>query len=226
MKRVLQISLLAVVGIGALVDALMDDSPERPSSPARQTEEPRAPGRSTTSTSERARLSLLTEQGGGWGGSVVENYEEHPDLGWYEEPGDDEDEGHDDGVDVDDETSIVRNRELFERRAAAINAAVEREEVDLGWAPAMERQITEGLVAHGPPGTKLISTICKTTLCMAELEFPPVGGGTGYVNWLTAFGLSRGLFVHHEAESGMGARTDAYLARDGYSLPEAAEHDP
>ncbi|MCX4246485.1 hypothetical protein [Paraliomyxa miuraensis] len=156
---------------------------------------------------------------------VDEWYERKPDIAHaasleVEEDGWLEDDGADDEVDFEDpEASNARNRELAERRIAAITAAADQEAVDSNWAPAMERAIVDGIGAHAPPGTKVISTSCKTTVCVARVELP-AGEMANSGRLLAAFGLSSGFFVQEAGES--GARTVAYLARDGYSLPNAA----
>ncbi|MCX4246483.1 hypothetical protein [Paraliomyxa miuraensis] len=127
---------------------------------------------------------------------------------------------------LDHEELVAHGREVMERRIATITDAVNREAVDSGWAPAMERQLSEGLVARGPHGARLISAVCKTTLCIADVEHPPGDDGMGYVNWLTVFGMSRGYFVRHSPTSSTGARTMAYLARDGHSLPPVEPRSP
>ncbi|KIG17462.1 hypothetical protein DB30_03163 [Enhygromyxa salina] len=163
--------------------------------------------------------------------------EQQPDLGGGEwddegelvevansEQVDDEDEAADEDDDVDEadddeNTVIARTRMLVDRRAAEITAKAALEAVDTDWAPAVEVDIAEGIAAHGPPGTKLVSARCRTTVCITEIELPPDSGSAMQMSWLAAAGLRRGFLVHGRGESGAGDRTVAYLAREGYSLP-------
>ncbi|WP_146157377.1 hypothetical protein [Enhygromyxa salina] len=136
------------------------------------------------------------------------------------------DSQREDAQDLDFEQMVARDRYIAERRAAAITAAADREPVDMDWAPVTERQIAEGLADNGPPGARLISAVCMSTLCIVEIEHPPGDDGTGHVNWLSVFGLSRGFLMRHRPESGAGARTVAYLARSGHALPPAEPGRP
>lgn len=194
MKRMLQVSLFALASFsGVLAGERMNDS-----SDAQRVENQ---DELAILAKEVARLRESVGRGRG----PVGANEDREDAEQYEE--------------LDFAEIIAREHELAERRAQAITAVADREAVDSSWAPAVELQIADGLAAHGPPGAKLLSAICKTTLCIAEMEHPPGDDGTSHVNWLTVFGLSRGFFVRHEPESDTGARTMAYLVRDGYLLP-------
>ncbi|PRP92823.1 hypothetical protein ENSA5_47360 [Enhygromyxa salina] len=203
MKAIAQISFFSLVCFGgALAGALISDSGTPHSANARHLAGSESQLEIATLREDVARLRVILERDRQRVDDAVAE-----DLEDYEEP--------------DLEEMIARDRDIAERRAAAITAAAEREAVDPDWAPAVELQIAEGLAAHGPSGATLISTVCKTTLCIAEIEHPPGDDGTGHVNWLVVFGLSHGFFMRHEPESGAGARTVAYLARDGHSLPRA-----
>ncbi|PRQ09153.1 hypothetical protein [Enhygromyxa salina] len=135
---------------------------------------------------------------------------------------DDDNEGDEERVDDGDDDDVeiaARTRALVDQRVAQISAVADSEAVDTSWAPAAEVDIAEGIAAHGPPGTRLVSTRCRTTLCIAEFEIPPNAEAAMHMSWLAGAGLSRGLFVHGQVEADASGRTVAYLARDGYSLP-------
>ncbi len=198
MKRVVNVSLFAIgISGGVLIGALMSDSSESLSSHARDSLELENRREIDVLASEVARLrGAMAERGGEPVGAAVEDHAE-PNIAEI----------------------AAREREMSERRAAVIGAAVNREAVDPDWARAMQLRIASGVAAHGASGSRLISTICKTTICVAEIEHPPGDDGTGHLSWRAMFGLSRGFVVHHEPTSGGGHRSVAYLARDGYSLP-------
>ncbi|MCX4243279.1 hypothetical protein [Paraliomyxa miuraensis] len=198
MKRV-SIFAFAILG-GATIGAISSHSSSEPAITTRSLAEAEDHWKIVTLTNDMARLREQLEQGDRSAHHAAE------------------DETRDDEPELAE--IIARERETAERRAAVLTAAVHGEVVDSDWAPAVELQIADGLAALGPQGARLLSVSCKTTLCMAEIEHPP-GSDAEHVSWLRVFGLSRGFFVHHEPAPGSGARTVAYLARDGFSLPRA-----
>lgn len=139
-----------------------------------------------------------------------------------DEDDDDDNEGDEEQVDDGDDDDIeiaARTRALVDRRVAQITAEADSQAVDTDWAPAVEADIAQGVATYGPPGARLVSTRCRTTLCIAEFEIPPNAEAAMQMSWLAGAGLSRALFVHGQTGAGETGRTVAYLARDGYALP-------
>ncbi|MCX4243915.1 hypothetical protein [Paraliomyxa miuraensis] len=196
MSRLTHVSLFVLAGLaGASAGALVDGSPH---AAARSRHE------LVALANELARRHTQVERGDGTRRAEAEAAEDDVSR---------------EGPALDE--LIEHEREIAERRAAVITAAAERETLDPSWSAAAEHRIAEGLAAHGPPGVALVSSTCKTTLCIVELVHPPGDPGTEHVNWLPVFGLPRGFFVRHPPQPGRHARTMAYLARKGYSLPLA-----
>ncbi len=122
------------------------------------------------------------------------------------------------GPEADLEQLAARERELAERRAAVITAALARETVDPDWAPITQRKIADAFAARGPGDARLASVACGASLCMAEVRL--ARGDFDNFYWLAIPGLSRGYVVHDEATPEGTARSVAYLARVGYTLPK------
>jgi hypothetical protein len=119
-----------------------------------------------------------------------------------------------DGAELEDHV-----RERGKRRAALITAAAERESVDPDWGPATERQIIERFAIKAPAEFELLSAMCKTSICIAEVQTPSRKASIGQMGWHRFFGLSR-AYVHHRGETDDGFHTVVFLARDGHSLPK------
>ncbi|MCX4243917.1 hypothetical protein [Paraliomyxa miuraensis] len=220
MKRGTWGVLLGLAGIGMLIGVFTCGSADPSSTVVRRPKVYESSQERVAATSPRVRRGLPLMPRRWLSGATPAPESDAPHEELAEPAGDpDEDREEDDG-DEDDEASLVREQELVARRIEDIVDLADAEPVDPSWAPAMERRIAEGLAAHAPPGATLVSASCRTTLCVAEIEFPPSGEGGTRVNWLTALGLPRGFFVHHEPRPGFGPRTVAYLARDGHSLPD------
>jgi hypothetical protein len=116
----------------------------------------------------------------------------------------------------------IRGRERAERRVAAFLDAISREPVDPDWGPAQEQQIAESFAAEAPAGFKLLSTTCKTSLCIAEIETPSKKASRREMGWHRFLGFSK-AHIHHHADEGGAHRTDVFIARAGHSLPRAIE---
>ncbi len=198
MNRIVHVSLFVLAsGAGVVLGTLIRDSSDelqdhaRHPAPAAEREELEA------LASEVARLrGMMAERDQQSQGDAAEAHEEQ-DLA----------------------VLIAREREISERRASLLLAVAEREAVDLDWAPAMEQQIASGFAIHGPAGAKLLSASCKRTICVAEIEHARGSDGDGPLDWRAILSSSRGFVVHHDPTPDRAARTIAYLARDGHSLP-------
>jgi hypothetical protein len=116
------------------------------------------------------------------------------------------------------EERLARARERSRQRVESIMATAANEAVDPAWAPAMERRIAESFAAHAPPGFKLRSATCKTTICVAELDTPSREASTGQTDWDRILGFERG-YVQHRGEEDGAFRSVAFIARDGHRLP-------
>lgn len=124
---------------------------------------------------------------------------------------------NEEGLDNDDFEAQVRARS--KARADLITAAVAAEAADPEWGPATEQQMVERFAAKAPAGFELISTTCKTSLCIAEITTPSRKASLKQTRWHRFFGLSR-AYIHHRGEEGDRFRTVVFLARDGHSLPK------
>lgn len=120
---------------------------------------------------------------------------------------------------LDHAAVVVQSRERALRRAELITAAVDSEAVDPQWAAATEQQIAERFAAEAPPGFELLSTTCKTSLCIAEVETPSREASRAQTGWHKFFGFSR-TRVYHQGEEGDAFRTVVFLARDGHHFPK------
>ncbi len=133
------------------------------------------------------------------------------------------------GSDDQDEPDMValgvRERELSKQRAATLAATAEREAVDPSWGPITERKIAKRFTNRAPAGTKLLSVVCKTTLCVAEIQHSRPRSGNTSLDWRAILGLSRGLIVHGEPTASGRRHSVAYLARDGHRLPISSGRD-
>lgn len=121
----------------------------------------------------------------------------------------------------------AQQRERGERRAQALTSVAAREGIDPSWAPDMERRIAERF-AHAPAGITLTSTICKTSLCIAEFESTEfvAGGATERLSGRVFLGFAHGFVVHAEPGKSGARRSVAYLAREGHSLPAIEDGQP
>ncbi len=148
-----------------------------------------------------------------------------------DEPGDDvapaeavSERGHEalsetaEAEELDDDELEARARENAAYRAEAISAAAASEAVDLDWGPAAEQMIIQRFAAKAPVGFKLLSTTCKTSLCIAEIETPSRLVSTRQSGWHRFLGVSSG-YVYHRGDEGRAFRTVVFIARNGYTLP-------
>lgn len=119
---------------------------------------------------------------------------------------------------LDDDELEARAREHATRRAEVISAAAASEAVDPDWGPAAEQRIIERFAARAPVGFKLLSTTCKTSLCVAEIETPSRSVSTQQSGWHRFLGVSSG-YVYHRGEEGSAFRTVVFVARNGHTLP-------
>jgi hypothetical protein len=115
---------------------------------------------------------------------------------------------------------VIREREHGERRAEVITSAADREPIDHDWAPDMQRQLAERFARNGPADSRLLSTTCKTSLCIVEVETASRMQAIGLQPWQQFFGLSRGFVTARVSEHDGEFRNVIFLARDGHSLPE------
>lgn len=118
----------------------------------------------------------------------------------------------------------ARVSQRAKRRAEFITAAAAGEADDPDWAPAAERRIAERFAARAPAGFKLRSAICKTSLCIAEIEAPSREASAEQSGWHRFLGASRG-FVYHRGEEEGSFRTVVFIARDGHGFPDG-DGDP
>lgn len=119
---------------------------------------------------------------------------------------------------LDDDELEARAHEYATRRAEVIAAVAAGEVVDPEWGPAAERSISERFAASAPVGFKLLSTTCKTSLCVTEVETPSRRVSTKQSGWHRFLGVSSG-YVYHRGDEGGAFRSVVFSARDGHSLP-------
>jgi hypothetical protein len=126
------------------------------------------------------------------------------------------DESHVDDIDA----ILARDREDGERRTNMVNEIAAQEAVDPDWAPGMQQVIAERFAIHGPEGAELVSSTCKTSLCIVEVAPLSRSDSTGQMRWNRMFGLKRGFVMNYETAVKGEYRSVVYLARDGYHLPK------
>lgn len=137
------------------------------------------------------------------------------------EPDSDEVPFEGDEAEVDDIDAIMaRDRQDGERRTNLINQVAAEEAVDPSWAPGMLQTIAEQFAIHGPEGAELVSSTCKTSLCIVEVAPLSRRDSTGQMRWNRMFGLKRGFVINHETAVKGEYRSVVYLAREGYHLPK------
>lgn len=121
-------------------------------------------------------------------------------------------------TELSDEERRARARERTRQRVELMTATAAVEATDPDWAPAMERRITERFAAEAPPDFKLRSTICRTSLCIAEVETSTREAIVGQRGWHRFLGFKRG-YAHFRGEEDGAFRTVVFIARDGHRLP-------
>jgi hypothetical protein len=126
------------------------------------------------------------------------------------------DEAHVDDIDA----IMARDREDGERRANLVNELAAQEAEDPSWAPGMLQEIAERFAIHGPEGAQLVSSICKTSLCIVEIAPLSRSDSTGQMRWNRMLGLKRGFVINHETDVKGQYRSVVYLAREGHHLPK------
>lgn len=137
------------------------------------------------------------------------------------EPDSDEAPFDGDEAQVDDIDAIMaRDREDGERRANLVNELAAQEAEDPSWAPGMLQEIAERFAIHAPEGAKLVSSICKTSVCIVEIAPLSRSDSTGQMRWNRMLGLKSGFVINEETAVEGQYRSVVYLARDGYHLPK------